>query len=100
MKRTCTKRPVLAATAERSEGYTILGGNNMKKIVYGATVEHSSGYDEAKEVVSNNFDYAMEGFEKIARDSKEGDRASTQMMLELNSAIESIVQKIANIIQE
>lgn len=77
MKRTFTKKPVLAATGERSDGY-----------------------NEALESVEGNFDYAMEGFEKLARDGKEGERAAMQLMLELNSAIEGVIQKIANTITQ
>lgn len=71
------KRPVLAATAERSDGYA-----------------------EAQDSLEANFDYAMDGFEKLARDGKDGERTAIQLMLELNSAVESVVQKIAATITE
>lgn len=75
MKRRFITKPILAATAERSDGY-----------------------NEAQESLEGNFDYAIEGFEKLARDGKEGERIATQLMLELNSSVESIVQKIASTI--
>ena len=77
MKRTFTKKPVLAATAERSDGY-----------------------NEAQDSLESNFSYAVEGFEKLARDGKEGERTAIQLMLELNSAVESVIQKIAGTITQ
>ena len=77
MKRTFTKKPVLAATAERSDGY-----------------------NEAQDSLQANFDYAMDGFEKLARDGKDGEREAMQLMLELNSAIDTVIQNIANTITE
>ena len=77
MKRTFTKKPVLAATAERSEGNT-----------------------EVQDSLDANFEYAMDGFEKLARDGKDGEKAAMQLMLELNNAIESVIQNIANTITE
>ena len=77
MKRTFTKKPVLAATAERSEGYT-----------------------EVQDSLDANFEYAMDGFEKLARDGKDGEKAAMQLMLELNNSIESVIQNIANTITE
>lgn len=77
MKRKFTKNPVLAATAERSDGY-----------------------NEAQDTLQGNFDYAMDGFEKLAREGKEGEHEAMQLMLELNSAVESVIQSIASTIVE
>ena len=75
MKRKFTKKPVLAASADRSDGY-----------------------NEAQDTLQGNFDYAMDGFEKLAREGKEGEHEAMQLMLELNSAVESIIQSIASTI--
>lgn len=77
MKRTFTKQPVLAATAE-----------------------HSDGYNEAQDRLQANFDYAMDGFEKLAMDGKDGEQQALQLMLELNDAVESAIQHIAGTIVE
>lgn len=73
---------------------------SIKKPVLAATAERSEGYKEVQDSLDANFEYAMDGFEKLARDGKAGEKAAMQLMLELNSAIESVIQNIANTITE
>lgn len=76
-KRSFTMKPVLAATDERSDGYT-----------------------EASDNLQANFDYAMDGFDKLARDGKEGEQTAIQLMIELNNAVDSIIGSIASNVAE
>ena len=66
--------------------------------VLAATDEKSDGYNEAYDNLKDNFDYAMDGFEKLSRDGKEGERTAIQYMLELNAAIEAAIGHIAGTI--
>lgn len=77
MRRSFTTKPVIAATDDRSDGY-----------------------NEANDNLQANFDYAMDGFDKLARDGKEGEQKSIQLMLELNNAIESVIESIASTVVE
>ena len=72
----------------------------MKKVICAATTDHSDGYNEASDNVEANFDYAMDGFDKLSRSGKEGEQQATQLMLELNTAVESVIQKIAETIRK
>ena len=67
----------------------------VKRPVLAATADHSDGYNEAADNLQANFDYAVDGFEKLSRDGKDGERLAMQLMLQLNSAIDDIISDIA-----
>lgn len=57
-------------------------------------------FEEALDNVQDNFDYAIDGLDKLSRDGGEGQSLALQLALELNSAVDAIIQKIAgNIVQ-
>lgn len=72
----------------------------MKRVILAANEERSEGYEEAYSSLKDNFDYALDGFDKLSRDGKEGERTAMQYMLELNSAVEKAIQAIAGTITE
>ena len=71
----------------------------MKKIIIAANQEKSDGYTEAYDNCKDNFDYALDGCDKLSRDSKDGERLATQLLLELNAGIDAVLSKIASNIQ-
>ena len=71
-----------------------------KSPINAATDDRSDGYNEASDNIQDNFDYAVDGFDKLARNGKDGEQAALQLMLELNEAIESVISKIASTLTE
>lgn len=77
MKRTFTKKPITAA-----EGQT----------------KGAEAFDEAIDNLSADFDYVVDGLEKLAREGGEGQSQALQLTLEMSSAVKSITDKIASAI--
>lgn len=77
----------------------------MKKVIVPVTAAegNTKGAEAFEEAIGNleeNFDYVVQGLEKLSRDGGEGQSQALQLVLECNSAIESITQKIAAVITE
>lgn len=79
MKRKFTKVPVTAAEGQ-SKG--------------------QEAFDESIDNLGANFDYLVDGLEKLSRDGGEGQSQALQLVLEANTAIEGIIQKIASAITQ
>ena len=72
----------------------------MKRRIITAA-ESSKGQEALDEALSNlndNFDYVVDGIEKLSRDGSEGQNQALQLALEMNSAVESVTKKIASAI--
>lgn len=64
---------------------------------------NTKGMEAFEEAISNleeNFEYVAQGLEKLSREGGEGQSQALQLVLECNSAIEHITQKIASVIQQ
>lgn len=73
----------------------------MKRVkILAATSEQSEQYNEIYDALKANFDYAMDGFEKLGRDSRSSEEAAVELMTRLNDAVEMCIQEIANNITE
>lgn len=57
--------------------------------------EESEVLDDAIEELKQNFDYVIEGFEKLGREGKEGQNQAQAILLELSAAIETASQSVA-----
>lgn len=79
----------------------------MKRRVYAATKPEqavlaagadnaSEAFEDAMGALKADFDYVMDGFEKLAREGKEGQDAAMQLVLELKSAVNGVGQKVAS----
>ena len=72
----------------------------MKRMIYNSTrpvtaAEESEVLDDAIAELKANFDYVVEGFEKLGRDGKDGQNRAQQILLELSSAVEGAVASVA-----
>lgn len=78
-------------------------GRVMRKKTVNAAEGQSKGqeaFDESIDNLQSNFDYVVEGLEKLSRDGGEGQSQALQIVLEANTAIEGIIQKIAAVITQ
>jgi len=63
----------------------------------------SKGAEAFEEAVSNleaDFDYVVDGLEKLSRDGGEGQSQALQLVLEMSSAVKSVTDKIASAITQ
>lgn len=74
----------------------------MKRVITSAegNTKGEEAFEEAIENLQDNFDYVVQGLEKLSREGGEGQSQALQLVLECNSAVESITQKIAAVITE
>ena len=79
MKRKFTKTPVSVTAAEGS-------------------TKSEEAFDEAIDNLEADFDYVIDGLDKLSRDGGEGQSQALQLALEMSSAIQSITDKIASAI--
>lgn len=70
----------------------------MKKIILAAD-DRSDSYLDAMDQMKADFDYAVEGIEKLARDSKEGERKAIGLMADVTSYINKAISEISNSIE-
>lgn len=76
--------------------------NNYRKEPVNAA-EQSKGqeaFDEALDNLQDDFDYLIDGLEKMVRDGGEGQSQALQIVLEASQAVNSIIDKIANNVAE
>lgn len=67
----------------------------MKRIIIAASSsERSELFDTTKSNLEDNFAYALDGIDKIARDGQE--KLAVEIMNELNAAVESATSRIAD----
>lgn len=64
------------------------------------TTKGQEAFEEAISNLEENFEFVIQGLEKLSREGGEGPSQSLQLVLECNSAIEQITQKIAGVIRE
>lgn len=72
----------------------------MKRMIYSSTrpinaAEENEVLDDAIAELKANFDYVVEGFEKLGREGKDGQNRAQQILLELSAAIENAVAGVA-----
>ena len=79
MRRTFTKLPVTAAEGQ-SKG--------------------QEAFDEAVDNLEANFDYLIDGLDKLSRDGGEGQSQALQLVLQANESVENIIQQIATAITQ
>lgn len=85
---------------------TISASNAMKAstpVKASASSGSTKGQEAFEEAVANledNFEYVIQGLEKLSREGGDGPSQSLQLVLECNSAIEQVTQKIASVIRE
>ena len=81
---------------------TIDEGRVMRQRVNAAEGQSKGqeAFDESIDNLQSNFDYVVEGLEKLSRDGGEGQSQALQLVLEANTAIEGIIQKIAAVITQ
>ena len=76
----------------------------MKKMIYNSSkitaAEESEVLEDAIDELQSNFDYVVDGFEKLGREGKEGQNTAQSILLELSSAIENASRQIAEAIAE
>lgn len=70
----------------------------MKKIILAAD-DRSDSYLDAMDQMKADFDYAVEGIEKLARDSKEGERKAIGLMADITSYVNKAISEISNSIE-
>lgn len=70
----------------------------MKKIILAAD-DRSDSYLDAMDQMKADFDYAVEGIEKLARDSKEGERKAIGLMADVTSYVNKAISEISNSIE-
>ncbi len=70
----------------------------MKKIILAAD-DKSDSYVEAMDQMKADFDYAVDGLDKLSRDSKEGERKAIGLMADLTSYINKAISEISNSMQ-
>ena len=70
----------------------------MKKFLKSITAaeDADSALDDAIDELKANFDYAVDGFDKLARNGKEGQNKANQILLQLAEAVENANKQIAN----
>lgn len=72
----------------------------MKKMIYSSSepvvaAEESEVLDDAISELKANFDYVVEGFEKLGRNGKEGQNTAQQILLQLSASVEDAVRGVA-----
>lgn len=75
--------------------------NYKKKPVKAAeTSKGQEAFDEAMDNLQDDFDYLVDGLEKMVRDGGEGQSQALQIVLEASSAVNNIINKISNNMSE
>lgn len=73
----------------------------MKKLIrqsITAAEEADTGLEDAIDELKANFDYAIDGFDKLARNGKEGQNKANQILLQLAEAVENANKQVAGAI--
>lgn len=64
------------------------------------TSKGQEAFDEAMDNLQDDFDYLVDGLEKMVRDGGEGQSQALQIVLEASSAVNNIINKISNNMSE
>lgn len=64
------------------------------------TSKGQEAFDEAMDNLQDDFDYLVDGLEKMVRDGGDGQSQALQIVLEASSAVNNIISKISNNISE
>lgn len=72
----------------------------MKKFLKSITAAEDvdSALEDAIDELKANFDYAVDGFDKLARNGKEGQNKANQILLQLAEAVENANKQVASAI--
>lgn len=72
----------------------------MKKFLKSITAAEDvdSALEDAIDELKANFDYAIDGFDKLARNGKEGQNKANQILLQLAEAVENANKQVASAI--
>jgi hypothetical protein len=74
-----------------------------RSIIQSATItsaegDNEFGLDDQIDELKSNFDYAVDGFDKLCREGKEGQNKANQILLQLAEAIEVANRQVADAI--
>ena len=78
----------------------ILNSQNNKPVTAADSTASTEAFEESMDNLSDNFDYVMDGLDKLAREGKEGQNQAMQLALELDSYVEAITKKIAEAVAQ
>lgn len=78
----------------------ILNSQNKPVTAAADSTASTEAFEESMENLSDNFDYVMDGLDKLAREGKEGQNQAMQLALELDSYVEAITKKIAEAVAQ
>lgn len=71
----------------------------MKRMIRAAEeVKENEYFQNLLDTADDNFDYLLDGLDKLARDGKDSDPAVVQIATDLNTAIDQLTARIADII--
>lgn len=73
-------------------------GATRKVTISAASKETSEAFESIKNEVEDNFNYLLEGFEKLARDGQE--KVAMDIMTSLNTAVEDAIAKVASAVAQ
>lgn len=66
----------------------------VKTPISAASQSPSEAFEAVKDGLDDNFNYVLEGFEKLARDGQE--KIAMDIMTSLNTAVEDAIAKVAS----
>lgn len=70
----------------------------MKTTIEAATKDPSEAFEAVKDGLDENFNYVLEGFDKLARDGQE--KIAMDIMTSLNTAVEDAIAKVASAVTQ
>lgn len=86
-------------TLYKSNDYILFGGDKMKRMILAAT-EGNEALDDAIKDLEADFDYIIEGLEKLSRTSTDKGKEALSIALELSQNLVNINNSISNAIIE
>lgn len=86
-------------TLYKSNDYILFGGDKMKRMILAAT-EGNEALDDAIKDLEADFDYIIEGLEKLSRTSADKGKEALSIALELSQNLVNINNSISNAIIE
>ena len=86
-------------TLYKSNDYILFGGDEMKRMILAAT-EGNEALDDAIKDLEADFDYIIEGLEKLSRTSTDKGKEALSIALEFSQNLVNINNSISNAIIE
>lgn len=86
-------------TLYKSNDYILFGGDKVKRMILAAT-EGNEALDDAIKDLEADFDYIIEGLEKLGRTSTDKGKEALSIALELSQNLVNINNSISNAIIE